>query len=208
MANFQRKRFAISVNLRVVYTAIWLALVNLIASKENSSVLKGRNKVEEPKCVLRKIISWGFFRLNLSGCLAFIMYMVSLLAYARNLLLSHTSGCTKFKMPSEYFWRWWNANISCWFAENEKPKNIHWFWSQVLKHWYAKANETSFRACPTFCRRHNCLVKKILCALIWRLHNKLSSEMFLDGTKEVNENYRVICGVFAGEDISERKCHG
>ena len=32
--------------------------------------------------------------------------------------------------------------------------------------------------------------------------------MFLGGTKEVNENYRVICGVFAGEDISERKCHG
>ena len=41
-------------------------MVNVIASKENSSAVKYRSKVEETKCVLRKIKSWVFC-LSISG---------------------------------------------------------------------------------------------------------------------------------------------
>ena len=49
---------------------------------------------------------------------------------------------------------------------------------EVHKHCYAKANETSFRECPTFCRRQN-----------WHdegeiiYYKDLSSDVFDDGTK-------------------------
>ena len=51
------------VNVRVISSAIQLALLNLIASKENSSAVKGRSKAEEAKCILGKINSciWYLF---------------------------------------------------------------------------------------------------------------------------------------------------
>ena len=60
LTNFQMTRFANSVrfvfiNLHIDYSAVQLALVNVIANKENSSVVKDRSKVEEAKCLLRKI---------------------------------------------------------------------------------------------------------------------------------------------------------
>ena len=72
LTNFQMTRFANSVcfvfiNLRIDYSAVRLALVNVIASKENSSAVKDRSKVEEAKSILRKINSWVFC-LSLSGC--------------------------------------------------------------------------------------------------------------------------------------------
>ena len=72
LTKFQMRRFANSVrfafiNLHIDYSAVRLALVNAIASKENSSAVKDRSKAEEVKYVLRKINSW-FFRLSLSGC--------------------------------------------------------------------------------------------------------------------------------------------
>ena len=72
LAKFQMIRFANSVrfvftNLRIDYSAVRLALVNVIASKENSSAVKDRSKAEEAKCLLRKINSWVFW-LSLSGC--------------------------------------------------------------------------------------------------------------------------------------------
>ena len=72
LTKFQMRRFANSVrfafiNLQIDYSAVRLALVNAIASKENSSAVKDRSKAEEVKYVLRKINSW-FFRLSLSGC--------------------------------------------------------------------------------------------------------------------------------------------
>ena len=72
LSKFRVKTFANSVrfvfiNLRIGYSAVRLALVNVIASKENSSAVKYRSKVEEAKCVLRKINSWVFC-LSLSRC--------------------------------------------------------------------------------------------------------------------------------------------
>ena len=72
LTNFQMARFSNSArfvfaNLGADYSVARLALVNLIASKENSSAVKNRSMAEEVKCVLRKINSWGFF-LSLSGC--------------------------------------------------------------------------------------------------------------------------------------------
>ena len=54
LTNFQMIRFANSVrfvfiNLRIDSPAVRLALVNGIASKENSSAVKDRSKVEEAK---------------------------------------------------------------------------------------------------------------------------------------------------------------
>ena len=59
LTNFQMTRFANSVhfvflNLRNDYLAVQLALVYLIACKEN------RSRAEEPKCVIRKI-NFGCF---------------------------------------------------------------------------------------------------------------------------------------------------
>ena len=72
LTNFQMTRFANSVHfvfisLRIDYSAVRLALVNVISSEVNSSAVKDRNKAEEAKCVLRKINSWVFC-LSLSGC--------------------------------------------------------------------------------------------------------------------------------------------
>ena len=72
LTSFQMTRFADSVrfvfiNLRIDYSAARLALVNVIASKENSSAVKGRHMAEKTKCVFRKINSWVFC-LSLSGC--------------------------------------------------------------------------------------------------------------------------------------------
>ena len=72
LTNFQMTRFANSVrfvfvNLRVDSSAVQLALLNIIASKESSSAVKDRGKAEEAKCVLRKINPWVFC-FSLSGC--------------------------------------------------------------------------------------------------------------------------------------------
>ena len=56
LTNFQMTRFAnnvrfVFINSRINYSAVRLALVNVIASKEDSSAVKDRSKVEEAKCV-------------------------------------------------------------------------------------------------------------------------------------------------------------
>ena len=71
LTNFQITRFTDSVcfafiNLCISYLAVGLALVNVVASKQNSSAVKDRSKAKEAKCVLRKINSWVFC-LSLSG---------------------------------------------------------------------------------------------------------------------------------------------
>ena len=55
LTNFQMTRFAnkvcfVFINLRIDYSAARLALVNVKASKENSSAVKDRCKTEEAKC--------------------------------------------------------------------------------------------------------------------------------------------------------------
>ena len=67
MARFSNSARFVFANLRADYSVARLALVNLIASKENSSAVKNRSMAEEVKCVLRKINSWVFC-LSLSGC--------------------------------------------------------------------------------------------------------------------------------------------
>ena len=62
LTNFQMTRYANSIrfvfiNLRIDYSVVRIALVNVIASKENSSAVKDRSKAEKAKCVLRKINS-------------------------------------------------------------------------------------------------------------------------------------------------------
>ena len=64
MTRFANSVRFVFINLRIDYSAVRLALVNVIASKENS---KDRTKAEEGKCVLRKINAWVFY-LSLSGC--------------------------------------------------------------------------------------------------------------------------------------------
>ena len=81
LTNFQMTRFANSVrfvfiNMRINYSALRLALMNVIPSKENSSAVKDRNKAEEAKCILGKFNSWVFC-LKLQAVLISIMYMVS-----------------------------------------------------------------------------------------------------------------------------------
>ena len=71
LTNFQITRFTDSVcfafiNLCINYLAVGLALVNVVASKQNSSAVKDRSKAKEAKCVLRKINSWVFC-LSFSG---------------------------------------------------------------------------------------------------------------------------------------------
>ena len=56
LTNFQMTRFANSVhfvfiNLHIDYSAVRLALVNVIAREENSSAVKEKSKVEEVKCL-------------------------------------------------------------------------------------------------------------------------------------------------------------
>ena len=67
MTRFANSVRFVFINLRIDYSAVRLALVNVIASKENSSAVKDRSKVEEAKSILRKINSWVFC-LSLSGC--------------------------------------------------------------------------------------------------------------------------------------------
>ena len=56
LTNFQMTRFANSVrfvfiNLHIDYSAVRLALVNVIAREENSSAVKDKSKAEEVKCL-------------------------------------------------------------------------------------------------------------------------------------------------------------
>ena len=55
MTRFANSVRFVFINLHIDYSAVQLALVNVIANKENSSVVKDRSKVEEAKCLLRKI---------------------------------------------------------------------------------------------------------------------------------------------------------
>ena len=223
LTNFQMTRFANSVhfvflNLRNDYLAVQLALVYLIACKEN------RSRVEEPKCVIRKI-NFGCFVWAFHAVLTSIRHMVSFLTSARTLTVSNMSGWMKFKMSSQYFWRWWKPWIILtvpknaygsdimliyWTSKNGKSKNIHGFWSQVHKHWYVKADETSFCGCPTFCSISN-----------WHGEGEIFyfkfevSQWFIKwgfwwrykrSDRKLQSNFWF--EVFAGEDVSKRKCHG
>ena len=102
LTEFQMTRFAnnvrfVFINLHIDYSAVRLALVNVIDSKENGSAFKDRRKAEEAEYVLRKINSC-FFYLSLSGCTDIYNYMVSFLTSAKKLIFSHTSGWAEFKM--------------------------------------------------------------------------------------------------------------
>ena len=55
MTRFANSVRFVFINLRIDYSAVRLALVNVIASKENSSAVKDRSKTEEAKYVWRKI---------------------------------------------------------------------------------------------------------------------------------------------------------
>ena len=51
MTRFANNVRFVFINPRINYSAERLALVNVIASKEDSSAVKDRSKVEEAKCV-------------------------------------------------------------------------------------------------------------------------------------------------------------
>ena len=57
MTRFANSVRFVFINLRIDYSAVRLALVNVIASKENSKAVKDRSKTEEAKYVPRKINS-------------------------------------------------------------------------------------------------------------------------------------------------------
>ena len=67
MTRFANSVCFVFINLSIDYSTVRLALVNVIANKENSSAVKGRSKTEEAKYLLRKINSWVFC-LSFSGC--------------------------------------------------------------------------------------------------------------------------------------------
>ena len=72
LTKFHMTRFAncvcfVLINLHIDYSAVRLALVNVIASRQNSCAFKDRSKAEEAKYVLRKI-NCCFLCLSLSGC--------------------------------------------------------------------------------------------------------------------------------------------
>ena len=107
LTNFQMTRFASSVrflliNLHIDYSAVQLALVNVIANKEDSSAVKDRNKAEEAKCVLRKINSW-FFCLSLSGCADIYNVYGIFFNICQKVNVLPQERWTKFKMQSQYF---------------------------------------------------------------------------------------------------------
>ena len=139
MTRFANSVRFVFINLRIDYSAVRLALVNVIASKENSSAVKDRSKAEEAKCDLRKINSQVFCLsllrcadiYNVYGIISNICQDVNLPSHERldkfqdviarflkmMKALDH-SGC-----PGKMF----KAKISCRFVKNRNPKNIHGF---------------------------------------------------------------------------------
>ena len=131
LTNFQMTRFASSVrflliNLHIDYSAVQLALVNVIANKEDSSAVKDRSKAEEAKCVLRKINSWVFC-LSLSGCadiynvnvISNICQGINFLAHERlgrvqdviAIFLKMMKALDHSNCPEKCFWRRYPADL-------------------------------------------------------------------------------------------------
>ena len=102
MTRFANRVRFLFINLRTDYLAVQLALVNIIANKEDSSAVKDRSKAEEAKCVLRKINSWVFY-LSFSGCADIYNVYGIFSNICQEVNILPQERWTKFKMKSQYF---------------------------------------------------------------------------------------------------------
>ena len=170
LTEFQMTRFAnnvrlVFINLHIDYSAVRLALVNVIDSKENGSAFKDRCKAEEAKYVLRKINSC-FFSLSLSGCtdiynvygiFSNICQEVNLLPHERlgrvqdviAIFLKMMKALDHGSCPEKCLWRRYHADLL-------KMKIQKIFMNSEVKYTdIGKANKTSFHRCPCFSSRRN-----------------------------------------------------
>ena len=189
LTNFQMTRFANSVrfvfiNLRIDYSAVRLALVNVIASKENSSAVKGRSKAEEAKCVLRKINSWVFC-LSLSGCadiynvygiFSNICQEVNLLPHERldrvqnviAIFLKMMKALDHSDCPGKCLWPRYHADLL-------KMESQKIFMGSEVKHTnIGTVRQTRLHSVDSqvSAADGNRMVKERLSTLTWRLHRK------------------------------------
>ena len=210
LTNFQMTRFANSVrfvfiNLRIDYSAVRLALVNVIASKENSSAVKDRSMAEKAKCVLRKINS-SVFCLSLSGCadICNVYGIFSNICQEANLLpherldrvqdviaifLKMMKALDHSDCPGKCLWPRYHADL----LKMESQKTF--MGSEVKYTNFSTVRQTRLHSVNAQVSAADGIgmVKERLSTLTWRFHNDLANEVFHDCTKEVIENCRVIC---------------
>ena len=210
LTKFQMTIFASSVrfvfiNFHVDYSAVRLALVNVIASKENSSAVKDRSKVEEAKSILRKINSWVFC-LSLSGCadICNVYGIFSNICQEANLLpherldrvqdviaifLKMMKALDHSNCAQKCLWRRYHADLL-------KMKNQKIFMDSEVKYTdIGTVRQTRLHSIDVHVSGADGIgmVKERLSTLTRRLHNNLANKAFDGCTKELIENCRVIC---------------
>ena len=214
LTKFQMTRFSSSVcfvfiNFHIDYLEVRLALVNLIASKEDSSAVKDRSKTEEAKYVLRKINSL-FFCLTLSGCadtynvygnFSNICQEVNLLAHERlgrvqdviAIFLKMIKALDHSNCPEKCLWRRYHADLL-------KMKNQKIFMDSEVKYTdIGTVRQTRLHSIDAHVSGADGIrmVKERLSTLTRRLHNNSANKAFDGCTKKLIENCRVICDLMS-----------
>ena len=208
------------INLRIDYSAARLELVNPVTSKENSSAVKDRSNAEEAKCVLRKI-NYCFFCFSLSGCadiynvygiFSNICQEVNLLPHERldwvqdvnAIFLKMMKALNYSNCPRKCLWPRYHADLlrmdsqQTFMGSEVKYTNIGTIRQTRLHSVDAQVSAADGIG----------MVKERLSTLTRRLHNDLAIEVLDYGTARMIPNCNLWFEVFAGENISERKCHG
>ena len=195
MTKFPDSVSFVFVNLRVNYSAVRLALVNLIACIENSSV------VTEAICVLRKINSWVFCAdiYSVYSIFSNICQEVNLLPHKT---LDQVQDVTKIFLKTKKALYHWDYAKKCLWSS---------YYADLLKMEIQRTFmgfEVEFTNIGTLrqTKLHSAdarlsvadgiaIVRERLSNLTWRFNKDLSREVFDDSTKEVMERCRVICGL-------------
>ena len=203
LTKFQMTRFASSVrfvciNFHVDYSAVRLALVNVIASKENSSAVKDRSKVEEAKSILRKINSWVFC-LSLSGCAdIYNVNVISNICQEVNFLAHELLGRVQdviaifLKMmkaldhsdcPGKCLWPRYHADL----LKMESQKTF--MGSEVKYTNIGTVRQTKLHSVDAQVSAADGIgmVKERLSTLTWRLHNDLANEVLMTVQKKCSK---------------------
>ena len=208
------------INLSIDYSAARLELVNPVTSKENSSAVKDRSNAEEAKCVLRKI-NYCFFCFSLSGfadiynvygIFSNICQEVNLLPHERldwvkdvnAIFLKMMKALNYSNCPRKCLWPRYHADLlrmdsqQTFMGSEVKYTNVGTVRQTRLHSVDAQVSAADGIG----------MVKERLSTLTRRLHNDLAIEVLDYGTTKMIANCNLWFEVFAGENISERKCHG
>ena len=204
LANFQMTRFAnrvrfLFINLRIDYLAVQLALVNIIANKEDNSAVKDRSKAEEAKCVLRKINSWVFC-LSFSGCadiynvygiFSNICQEVNLLPHERldrvqnviAIFLKMMKALDHSDCPGKCLWPRYHADL----LKMESQKTF--MGSEVKYTNIGTVRQTRLHSVDAQVSAADGIgmAKERLSTLTWRLHNDLANEVLMTVQKKCSK---------------------